>query len=217
MIRLFSHRGFIQKGVNQNSLTSLKKAQEVGFNAIEFDIWFIENQLVLKHARPKSEELSKLTKFSEFFCFGNDFTYWLDFKNLNKTNAIKALKLTKEILDKKRIDLEKVYFAPFITDYKKAEIIFTKIRNIFSSKAKLVAVCEKLENHTDQQNLQKFLRQNQIKFLSIFHQLIDVKLIKNLSEIEFFAWTVNEQDRLKTLENLGVKNFATDKILPKFL
>jgi hypothetical protein len=73
-----------------------------------------------------------------------------------------------------------------------------------------------LENLKDKEikKYHHFLQQNQIKFLSINHNLINQKLVEELKDVKIFAWTVNNQSRLKELEKLGVKNFASNIIKP---
>lgn len=212
MVRLFAHRGFCSENISQNSIASLKNAYDFFFRAIEFDIWFLDKKLILKHDEPKLSELKILPQFHDYLCFGNEMIYWLDFKNLDEKNAEEALIMVEKKLAESAINLDQIYFAPFITNYEKAEKIFAKIRKVFGEKVRLVAVCEELKNI---ENLQKFLEKNRIKFLSIFHKLIDADFVKNFSEIEIFAWTVNDQERLRELEALGVRNFATDKITPQ--
>jgi glycerophosphoryl diester phosphodiesterase len=209
---LFAHRGF---GPTQNSIVSLNQAYKNGFKAIEFDIWFLEKQLFLKHDRPKKSELKTLTNLGDFFAFKNEFCYWLDFKNLDEENADDALKLVREKINEAAINLNQIYFAPFITNYEIAGKIFIKIRKIFGKGVKLIAVCEELKSPEDVRILRDFLTKNEVKFLSIFHQLIDKTFVKIFSDIEIFAWTVNDLKGLKELENLGIKNFATDKITQK--
>jgi glycerophosphoryl diester phosphodiesterase len=214
MIKLFAHRGFVTGNISQNSIASLKQAYDFGFRAIEFDIWFVKEKLVLKHDAPKDEEIESLPNFGDYFCFKNEMIYWMDFKNLDEKNSDKALRLVKKELDKALINMDKVYFAPFILDYQNAKKVFLKIREIFGEKANLVAVCEELENKKDEQNLRDFLTENKIKFLSIFYKIIDKNFIEKFSDIEIFAWTVNDLNSLKELEKIGVRNFATDKITP---
>ena len=214
MTRLFAHRGFASKNIPQNSIASLKRAHEFGFRAVEFDVWFLQKKLILKHDHPTEKEINILPNFRDYFFFGNEFNYWIDFKNLDEKNSENLLKAVKKILDEAAINLDQIYLAPFVTDYKIAEKIFTKIRKIFGEKINLIAVCEELKTAADVEILRKFLTKNKIKFLSIFHKIIDQKFIKKFSDIEIFAWTVNDLERLKELENLGVRNFATDKIIP---
>lgn len=219
MIRLFAHRGFAkgssQGNILQNSIASLNQAHKSGFKAIEFDIWFLEEKLFLSHDRPKKNALKTLPSLSDYFAYKNDFIYWMDFKNLDEKNADQVLKMVKDEIKKSGIKLDKIYFAPFITDYKIAKKVFEKIRKIFGNKVQIVAVCEKLKNAQDIKNLRDFLTKNKIKFLSIFHELVDGTFVKIFPEIEIFAWTVNDLKRVKELEKLGVKNFATDSIAPK--
>jgi glycerophosphoryl diester phosphodiesterase len=207
-IKIFAHRGFSEKSIKQNSIESLKNAYNKGFVAIEFDIWFDKNELLIKHNSPKNDEI--LPRFSDFLRYKNHFYYWLDFKNLNQKNAILALKIADEEIRRKKIKLEKVFFAPFITDEKKSTQIYKKIREVFGDKVNVVAVCENLENP---KNYYDFLKKNNIKFLSIYHKIIDEKFIKIFSDIELFAWTINDSKRISELTKLGVKNFASDVLL----
>ncbi len=214
MIKLFSHRGFVTKRSPENSIKSLESAFLKGFSAIEFDIWFSEKKLILSHDSPNQITLKMAPQLKDYFKFGNQLNYWLDFKNLDEKNIAEALIETQKVIDEKKIDLSKIYFAPFITDYQKSEKIMLKIRKIFGEEVNFVAVCENLKDRDEINKLGTFLRKNKIKFLSINHELIDKTLIKILSEIELFAWTVNDIKIIKNLANIGVKNFATDKITP---
>lgn len=217
MVRLFAHRGFAEEKFLQNTIVSLDQAHKKGFKAIEFDIWFLEGELFLKHDRPRKSELKNLPNLRDYLKFKNDFCYWLDFKNLDEKNTDEALKIVKKEIDKSEIDQNQIYFAPFITDYKLATKIFKKFRKLFGKKVQLVAVCEELENFEQIKSLREFLNKNDIKFLSIFHQLLDKTFVKIFTNIEIFAWTVNDLQRLGELEVFGVKSFATDKILPRDL
>ncbi len=214
MIKLFAHRGFVTGNILQNSIASLKNAYDFGFRAIEFDIWFLEQELFLKHDRPKIAELNNLPKFKEYFLFNNHFEYWLDFKNLDEENVDEILRMVKKNIDECGINLEQVYFAPFITNYTIVRNIIKKFKNYFGEKVNFVAVCEELKNINEVKILREFLSENKIKFLSIDHKLINQDFVKLFSDIEIFAWTVNEKGRLEELENLGIKNFATDKLSP---
>ena len=217
MVKLFAHRGFVKAGIAQNSIASLKQAHKSGFKAVEFDIWFLEGKLFLKHDHPKKNELKILPNLSDYFSYKNEFCYWLDFKNLDEKNAGAALKIVKKEIDEVSLDMDKIYFAPFITDYKIAGKVFEEFKKIFGKKVKLVAVCEELKNFDQIKILREFLTKNQVKFLSIFHELLDKTFVKIFPDIEVFAWTVNDLKRIKELKNLGVKNFATDKVIPKKL
>lgn len=217
MVKLFAHRGFVKGGISQNSIMSLNQARKSGFRAVEFDIWFLEGKLFLKHDHPKKSELKNLPSLSDYFSFKNEFCYWLDFKNLDEKNVVVALKLVKKEIDEALLDIDKIYFAPFITDYKIAGKIFKEFRKIFGKKVQLVVVCEELKNFYQIKNLREFLTKNQVKFLSIFHELLDKTFVKIFPDIEIFAWTVNDLKRIKELEKIGIKNFATDKVIPSRL
>ncbi|MBM3579266.1 MAG: glycerophosphodiester phosphodiesterase [Alphaproteobacteria bacterium] len=196
----FAHRGLVTKDSPENSVTSLTAAYKAGFRGVEFDLWFLDGKFVVKHDEPKGEELPSLR---DFLRFGNEMTYWLDFKNLDESNANKAFELTKQEISRAKIDFSKIYFAPFITDYSLAE----KVKNILGKNFQFVAFCI---NKAQIPALENFYQKNQIKFLSVFHELIDADFIKKFSGAEIFAWSVNDLERLKKLAALGVNNFATN-------
>jgi glycerophosphoryl diester phosphodiesterase len=210
MVRLFAHRGFWLSKDLQNSISSLNSAYQNNFKAIEFDVWFRREKLLLKHDSPKPKD--KTAHFDDYLRFGNEFNYWIDFKNLNQTNAVKVFSLVKNYLEESAIDLDQIYIAPFKTDYKIAKKLLRAARKVFGDQVQFVAVCEKKEQIPA---LLKFLHDDKVFGLSIFHELIDEKLLKEIPEVEIFAWTVNDEKRIQELETLGVKNFATDKITPQ--
>jgi glycerophosphoryl diester phosphodiesterase len=72
MTKLFAHRGFASKNIPQNSIASLKHAYEFGFRAVEFDVWFLNKKLILKHDRPTEKEIENLANFHDYFFFGNE-------------------------------------------------------------------------------------------------------------------------------------------------
>ncbi len=211
MIKLFAHRGFAKEGVLQNSIQSLENAYKTGFRAVEFDIWLCDGKLLLKHDRPKENE--NLPQLKDYFVFANQLDYWMDFKNLDRNNVTELLKLLKAEITAHFIDLNKIYFAPYITDHKLAFEMLIEFRKVFGQNLQFVAVCDRLDNQLEVRELRDFLSKNQIKFLSIFHKLINEDFIKNFQDIELFAWTVNEVLQLQRLNKLGVNNFATDEII----
>ncbi len=220
MIKLFAHRGFTfddknqQNKINQNSLASLKNAVNHGFKAIEFDIWYFNSQLVLCHGQPNLSNFQSLTKFSEYFIYGNELDYWLDFKNLNEVNIENALKLVKSQINNAKINLDKIFFAPYCTDYFLSQKIFFKFRKIFGSSIKLVAV---VDNDRQIPSLYEFVTKNNVKYISIDYKLINQNLIIKFEDQVFLAWTINDRPAFNSLVKSGIKYFATDKILPNLL
>jgi glycerophosphoryl diester phosphodiesterase len=216
MTKIFAHRGYHDKNIKENSIESLEAAYKNNFEGIEFDIWYLESHLhnlVIKHDEPKDHEILTLPKLADYFLYQNHFEYWLDFKNLNQKNATIALAEVKKIILNKKIDLNKLYFAPGITNQELASEIYPEIREIFSPHANIVAFCEELKDE-EIKNYHQFLQKNQIKFLSINHNLINQKLVEELKDITIFAWTVDSELRLKELSNLGIKNLASNTIKP---
>ncbi len=215
MVKLFAHRGFVAETHQENSVASLNEAVTQGFSGVEFDIWLFEEKLVLKHDQPVVEEITTLPNLKDYFSHKNSLTYWLDFKKLDEKNSAAALNLVKQEIEAADISLDQIYFATIAIDFEKASKICAVIRNFFGEKAQIIAVRKSVENEKEVQELRQFLDQNNLKFLSIFHQLISESFVKVFAGIEIFAWTVNDVQRLQELETLGIRNFATDKITPQ--
>jgi glycerophosphoryl diester phosphodiesterase len=209
-IKIFSHRGSAIKKSQENKIDSFKNVYKKGIRAIEFDIWYLKNQLVLRHNRPII--LNNLDRLEDLFStFKNDVEYWLDFKNLNARNYDLAIKKVKEMTDEHQIKLEHLHFAPFITDLKRAEIVYRAIRKYFGNKVKIIAVIEVLL----QKNYHKFyqkLRDLDIYGLSIQHKNINPEFRAIFSKIKIFAWTVNDRKTANSLAKIGVENIASDKL-----
>jgi hypothetical protein len=143
--------------------------------------------------------------------FKNDLQYWVDFKNLNPKNCDQALKKVKDLVDKNKIKLNNLNFAPFITDLKKAEIIYQSIRKHFGKEAKIIAVIEKLSP----KNYQKFyqdLKELDIYGLSIQWKNLNADFKTIFKDIKIFAWTVNEQKTADSLAKIGIENIASDNL-----
>ena len=216
MKKVFAHRGFTfdennpQNKIDQNSLASLKNAINHGFKAIEFDIWYFNSQLVLSHDQPNLSNYQTLAKFSEYFIYGNQLDYWLDFKNLDETNINNVLNLVESQINFTKINLEKIFFAPYCTDYFLSQKIFFNFRKIFGNEIKMVAVADNIQQIP---NLLEFVVKNNVKYLSINYKLINEDLIAKFKDQNILAWTINDQQILNNLARLGIKYFATDKIL----
>ncbi len=216
-IKIFSHRGFATKKSQQNKIEAFKSAYKQGLRAIEFDIWYLKNQLVLKHSRPNN--LDNLDRLEDLFiAFENDIEYWLDFKNLNSKNCNLAIKKTKELVDKNKIKLENLNFAPFITDLKKAAIVYQSIRKYFGNQIKIIAVIEKLLPRNYKKFYQELKSLNiyglNIYGLSIQYKNINPEFRIIFKNIKIFAWTVNDQKTADLLAKIGIENIASDTLIP---
>ncbi len=235
LINLFAHRGLVLKdkdnkknATSENSISSLHQAYSFGFRNIEFDIWYCGNvdKLIIKHNQPTKQDLNaynnlkysskkaKLPQFIDYLEYGNKVIYWCDFKNIDKNNVNNALAMLKGDIVRKNINFSNFYFAPFITEYKLACEICQDFRKVFGEKVNFVAVCENFETDCEKELLKNFLIDQKIGFLSINHKLIDQQLLNFLPKVEIFAWTVNNKSRIIELLSMGIRNFATDKILP---
>ncbi len=210
MIKLFAHRGLVENNMKQNSIASLKNAVAKGFKAVEFDIWWLDGEFFIKHDKPNEKEKFLLPRLQDYLCFGNDLEYWFDFKNLDQNNIDEALKKLNADLILKKIDLAKIFFAPYLTDYKLTSIISLKFRKFFSQKIKFVGVCD---DKNWRQEVIDMIDLELIDFISINHDLIDADFLKKISPTKLLAWTVNDIKRINDLYLLGVDKFATDKAL----
>ena len=210
MIKLFAHRGFVENNMKQNSILSLKNAVTKGFKAVEFDIWWCDGEFLVKHDKPIDKEKFLLPRLQDYLCYKNELEYWIDFKNIDLTNVDEALKKLKADLILKEIDLNKIFFAPYITDYSTASIISLKFRNFFSQPINFVGVCDK---QSGLQEVIDLVDLELINFVSIDHNLISSELLKKIKPSKLLAWTVNDIKKINDFYMLGVDKFATDKVL----
>jgi glycerophosphoryl diester phosphodiesterase len=210
MIKLFAHRGFVENNMKQNSIASLKNAVVKGFKAIEFDIWWVNGEFFIKHDKPNKKEEFSLPRLQDYLYYKNELEYWFDFKNIDQNNIDDVLKKLKADLILKEIDLNKVFFAPYITDYAMAIKIALKFRNFFSQKINFVGVCD---NQSGLQEIIDLIEMELIDFVSINHLLINLELLKKIKPSKLLAWTVNDIKQINDFYLLGVDKFATDKVL----
>ncbi|MBU6140906.1 MAG: glycerophosphodiester phosphodiesterase [Proteobacteria bacterium] len=201
---IFAHRGLVTKNSPENSIASLHAAYKSGFRAIEFDLWFVNEEILIKHDQPSNETLPNL---GDYFYFGEEMTYWLDFKNMNEVNAKKIFELVLVEIKKAKIGLDKIFLVPFELNYELTKYFQMLARDVFGDSVQFAAVCEEEKNIL---LLEEFCAQERVGFLSVFHGLINANFVAKFSRQKIFAWTVNDLKRVAELEKLGVKNFATD-------
>lgn len=217
MIKIFAHRGYVINEIKENSIESLDFAYKNNFDGVEYDVWFFENDLFINHDEPKIQEKNSLPKFQEYFKYKNEFQYWIDFKNFDKISIDslrKSFEIIKNAIKNCEIDEENIYFAPFITSFDKALIIYNEFYKFFGKNIKIMAVIDEIEKK-DLRNYCEILKENDIKFLSINHKNINQEFVEIFKEITIFTWTVNDFQRFQELKNLGIKNFTSDKITKK--
>ena len=210
MIKLFAHRGLVENNMKQNSIASLKNAFEKGFKGVEFDIWWIDGEFFVKHDKPAGKELFLLPRLQDYLVHKNELEYWIDFKNLDEKNIDNALKKLKEVLILKEIDLNKVFFAPYISDYILTGKISLKFRNFFAQKINFVGVCDE---EAQCQGAVDMIDIGVIDFISINYKLINKDFLKKIQPSKLLAWTVNDVNEVNDLYMVGVEKFATDKVI----
>jgi glycerophosphoryl diester phosphodiesterase len=210
MVNLFAHRGFWKTKELQNSTASLKAAHENEFYGVELDIWFCDGSLIVNHDEP--QHCANFLNFSNYLKFGSDFKYWLDFKNLDLGNARKAFSAIKNKMEEAEIDLGEFYLAPLVTNYKIAQKLLKTAREVFGKNVQFSAFVEYEEEVND---LLRFITDEKISYLSISFELITPELLKKIPDVEIFAWTVNNLDKINELNDIGINNFITDSITPQ--
>lgn len=200
---IFAHRGLVTKNSPQNSIASLEEAHKAGFLGIEFDLWFVDGEILIKHDHPEKNE--KLPSLREYFRFKNDLFYWLDFKNLNKDNVEAAFEFVLIEAELAGIERDRMFLIPFETNYELAGYFFDKAKEVFGDFVQFGAVCE-----SDISALEKLCATKKVKFLSVFHGLIDDSFLRKFSTQKIFAWTIKDKKTFEKLRDLGVENFASD-------
>ncbi len=203
---IFAHRGLVTKNSPQNSILSLEAAYKDGFKGIEFDLWFVDGEILIKHDQPKKDE--KLPTLREYFSFKNELTYWLDFKNLDRENVSSVFEFVLAEVERAGIKRDKIFLIPFETNYDLVAYFYDKAKEIFGESAQFGAVCE-----DDVLGLEKLCASRDVKFLSVFHELIDESFLKKFPAQKIFAWTIKDKKTFEKLKNIGIENFASDLAL----
>lgn len=208
MLKIFAHRGFVTENSPENSIAALKKANQLNFQGVEFDLWFFNDQFVIVHDQPDQNIINKLPNLKDFLNLQQDKLFWLDFKNLNQQNYIKAIETLAS--DLKNTNLSKIYFIPGSCDYDLLSKIIDYMRNKLGKKIKFGAYVEDAAKINE---VLKFIKLKEIKILSIFHELINDNLLQKIPEVEIFAWTIKNQNDYFRLKKIGVKAFASDIVI----
>jgi len=166
MVKIFAHRGFATKHCPENSILALKKAHEMKFDGVEFDLWFIDGEFVVVHDHPSHKQIKNLPRLADFLQFHNDFYYWLDFKNLNSQNYIAAISRVRQDIILSKIDLDRFYFAPYIDNYNFAKEVFYQARRLIDKKLKITAIFQDKNKYQQLKSLIKNenMGLSQIKF-----------------------------------------------------
>ena len=59
MIKIFAHRGFVSNKSPENSIAALDEAYNNKFDGVEFDLWFLENKIIIVHDKPNKKDILK--------------------------------------------------------------------------------------------------------------------------------------------------------------
>ena len=206
-MKIFAHRGYIDENSPENSISSLNKAYNYGFDGVEIDLWFIDDKFYITHDQPEAKELANLALLQDFLIY-KDFGYWLDFKNLDISNYKKAINCLKSNI--KNLNLADIFFVPYIDDYNLCEIIFKEVNKVFDNNLKIAAI---FDNINKIENLHRLISNINLKYLSIKSDLVTQQNIKKLSNINLMAWTIKDQVTFNLLKQQNIKIFASDILL----
>lgn len=215
--RLFSHRGFTNnKKLKENTIEAFDNSLTHGFDAIELDLWYLEENFILNHDKPQ-KDLKKYDKFEDLLQkFHNKFQYWLDFKNLTPDNITQAIAKLKSIIDSSKIDYKNFIFVPCLDniDLKNSLFAFNEIKKQFGNETEIGSFLSKISKNK-WENYYLSLKENNIKNISINFKNLDEEFMIKFNDIKIFAWTINEEEDLNKMQLLKVQNIATDKIIPQ--
>ncbi|MFC1658941.1 hypothetical protein ACFL0U_00025 [Pseudomonadota bacterium] len=217
---LWPHRGVWKTKKQQNTIQALDNAFNFEYRHIEFDIWLLNNKLLLKHDKPTEKELqnNSLPLLKEFVKrYGNKLKYWMDFKNLTLENIDEFLPIYKKVIDNSKIDYKAIYFTPFETNWNVSIKLHKKIQNYMKGINSMIMM--NFENFEKEKiyDYYKILQENNITNFSVEHKIVNKKFVDTFQGINLFVWVVNNIKEYERLANLGVKNICTNNITYKDL
>jgi|GEM_PF-3207712 len=79
----WSHRGVARNQKDENTLLSIEKAIEIGYEGVEIDLWYNNGVFFLSHDENYNDSLSTLEDVFNRF---PEASFWLDIKNIKLSN-----------------------------------------------------------------------------------------------------------------------------------
>jgi hypothetical protein len=119
----WSHRGYAETEKKENTLASIDRAIQNGYEGVELDLWFKEGKFYLSHDENYADSLPKLKAVFRIF---PEAYFWLDLKNLsfsnyeaiaNQLEQLKKSKKTYLIESKNAFPLGLLHQKGFYTTY----------------------------------------------------------------------------------------------------
>jgi len=202
----WSHRG-VHAEAPENSEDAIRKAIEQGFKGVELDVFFdLKAGLVVSHDQPYKKVNGEIVLLEDIFrAFGDTLSYWIDLKNLQRSNrkavrnAFQELMAGKDDLHSK-ILIESANGRQLRYLNKHFNCIYwVQFSRKFPRKFIKLAYIRSLLARTD------------FTGISTDHRYIDAVFEKNFRNMCWYVFTVNEPDKIKILtEKPEVQVILTD-------
>jgi glycerophosphoryl diester phosphodiesterase len=210
---LWAHRGW-SIAFPENSTEAVMAAESIKFCGVEVDInWVDEKMIYVVHDLPQDYRNKSLTTLFSLLehVKSTNISLWLDFKNINATNAEEAAKHIKKLLSDLKIDQARIVIE--IQDPGVIAVLREVLSNITIS----------YWVHWPVKTERSFLGMMKLKYeigyygvstVSLDYKNIDDEFIENFSHLRMLTWTVNDEKTLKHLLNAGADIILTDTLTP---
>ncbi|MCP4125365.1 MAG: glycerophosphodiester phosphodiesterase [Bacteroidetes bacterium] len=203
---IWSHRG-VHTEAPENSRDAIRIAIEQGFYGVELDVFYDnETGLVVSHDLPYKKVNGEVVLLEDIFSeFGDTLSYWIDLKNLHRSNR-KAVKIAFQELTtgkdhlRSKILIESANGRQLRYLNKHFNCIYwVQFSRKFPRKFFKLAYIRSLLARTD------------FTGISTDHRYIDAVFEKNFRNMCWYVFTVNEPDKINILaEKPEVQVILTD-------
>lgn len=180
-----------------NSVEKLEEAEKQ-FQGVELDVVFELNNYDVNHPPAKSINLS-LTKYFKSVKTKDKIAFWLDFKNLDSLNHLKALHALDSIVKNVNIKPENIIVESTNLQY----------LNVFSKKGFRTSYYY-IPNELDFVSVQQIINKNEITYIS--SDANNYSFLKdNFQDKKLLFWAVNDKNIFNGFKDLkySLKNFIT--------
>jgi len=205
---LWAHRGY-HKDHPENSLEAFRAAKIRGYEGIELDVFYFENEFVISHDDPSSNSDTLLTLDEVFYEFNTGLYYWVDLKNLNAINVESSGNIMLELLSKYQIQ-DRVFIES------------KEIEQLDKYTKKGIQTLWWINPGTTYEKMKAGLPYYRKAFatydftaISIPHKMITSEFYYNFKHVPKFTFTINDTSRVKELQDIErLVVILTDELHP---
>lgn len=211
--KVWAHAGYYENSLfKPNTIESFQNAIENKARATELDVFYDENykKFVVSHDFPYKENNNQVLFLDSVFVkFGNQFKYWLDFKNLQHLNENKTIESYKEL--DKLLKKTKVLKQNILVESQNLNNLSIYTKNGFYTSWWITPYKSRYRSIIRNYKYKLYFLMGKYSSLSMPYNYY-TRVEKSMNNIPINIFTVNEKNDFdKFFRNKKVKIILTDK------